>query len=95
MEPWERELEEIAEIEFDVMQEIMEEPPGGHNHGRARTLSGGWHILETPGKDSPSYKHYIEKPRKHGTAYTYMKLRCRCEACRAWMRDYRKRGANP
>lgn len=94
MDPWERELEEIAEIEFDVMQDLMEEPPGGHNHGRARTVSGGWHTLETPGESIPSFKRYADS-RKHGTAYTYRKIGCRCELCREWkaasMRRYRRR----
>lgn len=82
MDPW-RELDEIEEIEFDYIEELMQEPADGYNHGRARTMSGGWHTLETPGHGIPSYKRPVE-PRKHGTAYTYRKRKCRCSVCRAW-----------
>jgi hypothetical protein len=28
--------------ELDEFRELMEEPPGGHNHGRKRGADGGW-----------------------------------------------------
>ena len=88
MDPW-RELEEIADIEFDFFEELMQEPSHGHNHGRKKGLHGGWIPLETDTRDIPSYKRAVE-PRKHGTAYLYVKLRCRCPKCRAWKSAYDK-----
>lgn len=72
----------------------MAEPPHGHNHGRARGTGGGWHPLETDPQDVPSYKR-VANPRKHGTAYTYQKLKCRCARCRAWKSAYNKEKRNP
>lgn len=39
-------------------------------------------------EDAPtgSAKRYVEKPRLHGTAYTYVKIKCRCDSCKAWKR---------
>jgi hypothetical protein len=31
------------------------------------------------------------RPAHHGTAYVYVKLKCRCERCREWQREARKR----
>ena len=77
---------------WDELRELMEEPPGGHNHGRARAMSGDWESVEQVDYIMQTRKRYADA-RKHGTAYTYMKLRCRCEQCRAWqslrMRAYR------
>lgn len=90
------ELEEIRELEFEFIEELMSEPAHGHNHGRERGY-GGWHPLETDPRDTPSFKRYVNEPRKHGTAYVYVKLGCRCEPCRTWKRDYdrARRNAKP
>jgi hypothetical protein len=58
----------------------MEEPPGGHNHGRARFDQPGWRPLETDHKDQPSLKR-PPVPTRHGTLYGYTKQGCRCEFC--------------
>ena len=86
------ELEEIRELELEYLEELMSEPAGGHNHGRHRTDVGTWAPLETrdPAIDRPSYKRVVEKPRKHGTAYTYRKIKCRCDVCRAWKAEQDK-----
>lgn len=90
------ELIEIRELEFDFLEELMAEPPGGHNHGRERG-ENGWRPLETPGVDRPSEKHYVD-PRKHGIAYTASKIGCGCDLCREWRRnrkrDQRERARN-
>lgn len=88
------ELEEIADLEFEFMEELMAEPPHGHNHGRSRG-EAGWHPLETDPADSPSFKRFVEKPRQHGTPYTYQKIGCRCDLCRAWKRGYNREKRNP
>lgn len=83
--------------------ELMEEPPGGFNHGRERGTDAGWHTLETPGVDEPSLKHFpperwsSERPIAHGTAGAYVKRKCRCDECRAWNAAHqrRKRSAVP
>jgi hypothetical protein len=68
------------------MEALMQEPAHGHNHGRAKGEGGGWHTLETdsPYLDPPSFKRFVDGTHKHGTAYLYVKLKCRCTACRAW-----------
>lgn len=71
-------------LDFDDWEELMAEPPHGHNHGRKRGDDGGWIPLETPGEDLPSVKTYVDSPRKHGTEYVYRWIGCRCEKCRAW-----------
>lgn len=92
MDPW-GELDEIAELEFDFVEELMEEPPHGHNHGRKRGPEGAWIPLETDHRDSPSYKRNVD-PRKHGTIYTYVKHKCRCTRCReAWSAYMKQRRA--
>lgn len=80
------ELEEIRELEFEFLEELMAEPPHGHNHGRARTQEGGWRALETDPADMPSIKR-LPVPTPHASAYAYRKLKCRCPICRAWKRE--------
>lgn len=93
MDPY-GELEEIADLEQQFLEELMAEPPHGDNHGRMRGPEGGWTPLETNPQDPPSHKRYVD-PRTHGTPYTYVRIGCRCPLCRAWkaeaMRQYRRR----
>ena len=74
--------EELRYLELDFIEELMSQPPGGHNHGRKQT-EGGWSPLETDPIDIPSWKR-DPVPTPHATDYAYRKLRCRCEICRAW-----------
>lgn len=95
MDPW-RELEEAEEIEDDFFRALMEEPPGGANHGYVKG-EGEYLPLAIP--HTPDERMLsgpkLAPPRHHGTAYTYQKIKCRCELCRAWkrqsMREYRAR----
>lgn len=86
----------------DEWSELMEEPPGGENHGRVRT-SGGWRSFE------PYYgldlEYVIEDPLygqgkrnkrpadtiPHGTLGGYTNHECRCDPCRAAKRSYERR----
>jgi hypothetical protein len=52
------------------LKELMEEPPGGHNHGREKSDQGGWAQLETDGTE-PSIKRYV------GTTTVFTNLRIR------------------
>ena len=97
--------EDLAELE-----KLMQEPPGGINYGRKRTQDGGWVRLEedlarayeaqlTVDPEEPAY-HRSVKPAdtiRHGTLSAYNNDRCRCELCRAAMRDYgrKRRASNP
>lgn len=83
-----------ATARFDAIARIMETPPGGLNHGRAKIdglpvddLGSTWRMLETEGYDSPSIKRF-QGTRKHGTSYTYVKIGCRCPLCRRWKQGY-------
>ena len=87
--------------EFDDIAELMAEPPGGHNHGRERGAEGAWEPLESADWDSlhafPVPIHgeglSIKRPvdrRKHGTVYTYVKIKCRCEPCKRGWADYQR-----
>lgn len=84
---------------FDINDifECIDEPPSGHNHGRSKG-EASWHTLETNG-DSKSFKHYVDNPRKHGTRYTYVHRKCRCDLCRSWnaaaARARRQRNVTP
>ena len=83
-------------MDFDELVELMEEPPGGHNHGRKKGESGGWIPLETPGVDTPSFKRWpgglwSGGQRKHGTAYVANKLRCKCDDCQSWKAGHQRR----
>jgi hypothetical protein len=81
--------------------ELIEQTDVLANHGRVRgagwrplepvetddsisTEFGEPAVFSAYGETSP--KRYVETPRKHGTAYTYEKLGCRCETCREWKR---------
>lgn len=72
--------------------DFLAEPPHGHNHGRERNQGGGWTTLETDGS-VPSVKRFA-RARKHGTAYTYVRLGCRCVLCQGWKRAYNKKMRN-
>ena len=88
--------------------ELMAEPPGGVNHGRRKTVTGGWQPLEAVdytwdgeekkpvpvGDDLPTSRRHVGK-RRHGTTYTYVKIGCRCQVCKdGWARYIRERRLN-
>jgi len=82
-------------LTFDELEELMQEPPGGENHGRVRT-SGGWRSLEPQIDvdlpyviDDPSYRHAGKYA--HGTRSRYVHDRCRCDDCRRANREYAQR----
>jgi hypothetical protein len=85
-------------MNYDEWEELLSEPPHGHNHGRARFDQPGWRPLETDHRDEPSIKR-PPVPTKHGTAYGYVKQKCRCEFCKMWesdrRREYRERMSQP
>jgi hypothetical protein len=84
-------------------EDLMSEPPGGHQHGRKRGGDGGWIELEenlagayeedlTIEPAQQAY-HRPVKPEDtiaHGTFGSYNQDGCRCEVCRTFMRDYRR-----
>jgi hypothetical protein len=76
----------------DDWAELMEEPPGGLNHGRTRTESG-WKSLEPNYAegldyiiDNPEYRH--AERYEHGTIARYNHGPCRCDECKQAKRDY-------
>lgn len=93
----------MDELSFDDIEEIMSDPPGGVNHGRKRVargwvdLSGGTNQaidlgLRLDGVDAP--RRRSRKPGvtiRHGTISAYNNDGCRCDDCRAAIRDYRRR----
>lgn len=90
------------ERERKELEDLMSEPPGGHNHGRKKN-DGQWFPLEAleihehgdafpVEEQSASIKRYVDRPRTHGTAYTYRKIGCRCGLCRDWKAQSRKGG---
>jgi hypothetical protein len=50
---------------LDDLEQLMSEPPHGHNHGRKRGMDGSWQTLETDPRDIPSTKHYVRSSRLH------------------------------
>lgn len=80
---------------FDELAELMEEPPGGHNHGRKRGMDGRWVSLETQDVAEGELTYLIHDPEyrdtqryEHGTRSRYVHGDCRCGACRRANRDY-------
>ena len=88
--------DELAELEFEFLEELMQEPAGGHGHGRSRTSDGDWMPMETGPDDNPSYKRYpmahiLPPGERHGVA-AYQKRSCRCEVCKqAWAKYMKER----
>jgi hypothetical protein len=95
--------------ERDEFRELMEEPPGGHNHGRKRGADGGWLPLSEDLQQAyaedltlepePQAYHRPVKPAdtiRHGTYSAYKNDRCRCDDCRRANREYvaRRRADN-
>lgn len=89
--------------QFEECELVMQIPPGGFNHGRAKSEDGTWRPLESEGRDGdilwhPSFKREPQ-PLKHGTAYAYVKVKCRCFECRRWnasrIRSYRQDVTTP
>lgn len=72
-----------------TLEELMSEPPGGHNHGRQRSQSGGWTPLETEDSETKSYKKHPTQ-RDHGTLAKYVIGKCRCIDCRKAMADWKR-----
>ena len=89
---------------LDELASLMAEPPGGTNFGRRRSASGRWVPLEPTdfsylksphaelrGKPVPATDAALSIKRpvvRHGTASSYKREGCRCEACRKWWADY-------
>lgn len=77
----------------DELRELMEEAPGGENHGRVRT-EGGWRSLEPRPDidlpfiiDDPEYRE--ARNYAHGTRSRYV-MGCKCARCRKANRDYQR-----
>lgn len=91
---------------FDDLEELMQEAPGGENHGRVRT-GGGWRSLsETYEADlpyvvvDPEYGQGRRLRRssegiRHGTTGGYRNHGCRCDLCRAAQRESLRRYRAP
>ena len=87
---------------FEELEELMQEPPGGENHGRVRT-EGGWRDLEYSYEADlpyivvdPEYgkgRRLRRSPEgiPHGTTGGYRNHRCRCDECRAAQREALRR----
>ncbi len=75
----------------------MEEPPGGHSHGRKRSPYGRWvplglneqraveeELLPISPEQGPA-RRSVKPPDtiRHGTLSAYKNDRCRCDDCRA------------
>jgi len=96
------EEEELAGLEEQDLRELLEEPPGGHNHGWERDLGGRWHSLDTRVREihaeyldqpphpitPPSVRPFDEIP--HGKVSSYTNLGCRCVECRKAMREWKR-----
>lgn len=93
----------------DFWRELMEEIPGGENHGRQRSHDGGWVPLGTeehqPYDDDLSFHtferqspyHRFPKPEdtiRHGTRSGYATDGCRCKECKAANAAYMKARRN-
>lgn len=103
MSPWYHQFE-LRQMDWDELVELMEEPPGGHNHGRKRALSGKWARLGLEDQQSLDEDFHLdvdEEPRylrpgkpvetlAHGLLSTYTNDRCRCPDCREAMREWKR-----
>ena len=83
----------------------MEEPPGGHNHGRRRGVGGGWASLDDREQaarvddfwvegDTPKSTRSTNRPLetiRHGTISAYNNLCCRCDLCKLAITQYRRK----
>lgn len=85
-----------AECFTNALGELMEEPPGGVNHGRKRDEDGGWEAL-SPGNEKRAPRKRAVKPLKtvvHGTRSAYNNDKCRCAECKTaealYRRQYRR-----
>jgi len=83
---------------FEECELVMQIPPGGFNHGRARNEDGTWRTLESEGRDgdirwNPSFKGQVV-PIKHGTRSAYTNGGCRCFMSRRANALYKQRKAN-
>jgi len=91
----------------DELRDLMEEPPGGHSHGKRRGPRGAWVSLDDKEQGAlsdgfwiePDPKPYIRVKRpeetiRHGTVAAYNHQRCRCLPCRKAVADYRKKRRN-
>lgn len=75
----------------DEWLELISEPPGGANHGRAGRLSGPHYPLSSGDQQAleEHFEYIIEVPI-HGTRDCYVNFSCRCEACTRANRDYER-----
>lgn len=84
----------------DELAELMQEAPGGLNHGRKRTAGGWWSLEEDFSRsfqggltieEFEPPKRRSTKPEdtiRHGTLSAYQNDGCRCDLCRKAQRDY-------
>lgn len=89
----------------DEWADLMEEPPGGENHGRSRIPGGVRHLDNVMASVLQADLHIIEDPRyesgrrsvkppetiRHGTYSAYTHDRCRCDLCRSAKNEYQRR----
>lgn len=68
-----------ASCEFDVA------PQGDWKAIKERTWEA--RLRSDKAKEAPKPRR-PKRPMVHGTRYAYMRLKCRCEACKAWNRAY-------
>lgn len=90
----------MTEPTRDEWAEIMEEAPGGLNHGRRRSAGGWWSLEEDvsrsfqDGLTIEEFEPPKRRPNKpddtirHGTLAAYQNDGCRCELCRESKRSY-------
>lgn len=95
-------------MSWQDLVDLMEEPPGGHNHGRRRGPEGGWASLDDREQaarvddfwievDPPKYVRSTNRAFetiRHGTISAYNNQRCRCDLCRLSMAQYRRARRN-
>lgn len=92
----------------DFWRELMEEQPGGENHGRKRSPFGTWETLglsdHKASEDELLPQELAQGPYRrserdadtipHGTLGAYKNHGCRCVLCRRANADYVKRSRN-
>jgi hypothetical protein len=89
----------VTDLEWDEIVELMEEPPGGDNHGRVKGANG-WKSLEASYEadlpylvEDPEWRTGRRRKKEpweivHGTRSAYVNDQCRCDDCRTANREY-------
>jgi len=92
----------------DFWRELMEQQPGGENHGRKRSPFGSWESLGLrdhqaaeeevlPQEKEQGAHRRSQRPEDtitHGTERAYRIDKCRCSVCRAYRAEAMRKYRN-